>query len=147
MNRTIAVLCALALLCWAFLLSNAAHAENCISMHLKTAKYSVSKVQRVATAWRTDLVVNPTTGMHEPVQVPTAWTNETVSMGSFYGIAEVIAALKGDSSPGISYKVSQPATIYAGAVPNVSPKPNAQGWRGICLDTVDDRLLINRPVR
>lgn len=115
-----------------------AHAENCIVLMLKTASYSITKTQRVATAWKTELVVNPDTGLHEEKQVPTAWANETVSMGKFYGIAEVIAALKNDKAPGIAYKVSQPATIYAGAVPDTATK-------GICLDSVDDRLLINRP--
>ena len=123
-----------------FLLSAAlpASAENCIVLALKTAKYSVTKVQKVATAWKTELVVNPATGLHESVQVPTAWTNETVSMGTFYGIAEVMAAMKADAKPGISYKLTQPGTIYAAAIPNT-----AKG--GICLDAIDDRLLINRP--
>lgn len=115
-----------------------AYAENCIVLMLKTATYSISKTQRVATAWKTELVVNPVTGLHEEKQVPTAWVNETVSMGKFYGIAEVIAALKTDKTPGIAYKITHPATVYAGAVPNT-----ATG--GICLDSVDDRLLINRP--
>ena len=123
----------------AVLLATPARAENCISMVLKTAKYSMSKTARVATAWKTESVVNPTTGMHESKQVPTAWTTETVSMGTFVGIAEVIAALKNDTAPGVAYKITQPTTIYAAAVPVKVPAGS------VCIDPIDDRLLINRP--
>ena len=141
----ISALAVVAVLAFLLVASFTARAENCISMVLKTAKYSVTKTARVATAWKTVLVVNPTTGVHEPQQVATAWTNETVSMGTFVGIAEVIAALKGDTAPGIAYKITQPTTIYAGAVPSVPAAASAQGWKGMCIDAIDDRLLIVRP--
>lgn len=114
----------------------AANADNCVILTIKTAKFYLSKVQRVESAWKTELVVNPTTGMHEPKQVATAWTNETVSMGSFTGIGEVILAMRNDAKPGISYKVSQPSTLYAAAI----PKP--PGDAADCFDAFDRRLLI-----
>lgn len=113
-----------------------ARADNCVILSLKTAKFYMTKTQRVATAWRTELVVNPTTGLHEEKQVPTAWTTETVSMGYFTGIGEAILAMRNDAAPGIAYKIRPPSTIYAAAI----PKPATQA--GDCFDAFDRRLLI-----
>lgn len=136
LNRIMIVLAVAILALWVLLFASYAHADNCVVLSLKTAKFYMTKVQKVASAWKTELVVNPTTGLHEEKQVPTAWVNETVVMGYYAGIGEAILAMRADATPGISYKIRPPSTIYAAAI----PKP--PGDAADCFDAFDRRLLI-----
>lgn len=108
-----------------------ARADNTIIMTLKTAKFSITRTDKVLL---TAAVTCPHGSPVTCVPKAATYTTKTVKVGSYPGWAEVIAAFR-TLPPSNSYRVVVPSP-YVVTTPCLTDPT-----KGICLDTIDQRVL------